>query len=334
VSAAATVPFQILSLSGGGYLGLYTIAVLAELEEQTGRRTHEFIDLFAGTSIGGILSLGLAAGISAADIRDAFLEDGQKIFGSQAPAKGPRRWAEFARSISKPKHVPAALRATVERIVGAETLIKDLKRPAVITAVNLTKGGPKVFKTGHHANFKIDWRLPVAEVALATSAAPTYFPTHRIGNELFADGGLFANSPDAIALHEAEHFLEVPPTDVRLLSIGTTTQSFAFSSATPTSMGVWDWVKGDRLSNAIIGSQQALTDDMLKHRLGERYLRIDRTPADAQRADLALDCASSEARSTLLAMARNSFAEFSANPLLRTMVRHDAAHRPFINASM
>lgn len=334
MSVKGTVAFQILSLSGGGYLGLYTIAVLAELEKQTGRKTCEFIDLFAGTSIGGILSLGLAAGVSAADIRDAFIEDGEGIFGRQPPAKGARKWAEFAGSIARPKHASSALRATVERIVGAETLMKDLMRPAVITAVNLTKGGPKVFKTGHHANFKIDWRLPVAEVALATSAAPTYFPTHRIDNELFADGGMFANSPDAIALHEAEHFLEVPLADISLLSIGTTTQSFAFSSATNTSMGVWAWVKGDRLSKAIIGSQQALTDDMMRHRLGESYLRIDRTPADAQRADLALDCASSQARTTLLAMARNSFAEFSANPLLRTMVRHNAADRPFINASM
>ena len=29
-----------------------------------------------------------------------------------------------------------------------------------------------------------------------------------IGDELFADGGLFANSPDLIALHEAEHFFK------------------------------------------------------------------------------------------------------------------------------
>lgn len=326
--------FQILSLSGGGYLGLYTIAVLAEIEEQCGRRTTDFIDLFAGTSIGGILALGLAAGVRAADIRDAFVEDGEKIFGRTPPARGPRKWAEFLANVSRPKHAASALCKTIEGIVGETTQIKDLRRPTVVTAVNLTKGGPKVFKTGHHANFKIDWRLRVADVALATSAAPTYFPTHRIRHELFADGGLFANSPDAIAVHEAEHFLGVAPDEIRMLSIGTTSQSFAFSAGTTTSMGIWDWVKGDRLSSAIIGSQQALTDDMMKHRLADRYLRIDRTQADSQRTDLALDCASPQAQSTLLAMAANSLAEFSPNPLLKSMLRHEAEHRPFINASM
>lgn len=325
--------FQILSLSGGGYLGLYTIAVLAKLEERTGRQAADFIDLFAGTSIGGILALGLARRVPAADIRDAFLDDGADIFGSSPKAKGLRKWIGMAGSLPSPRHDANALRLTIERIVGDTTLVKELHRPAVIPAVNLTKGGPKVFKTGHHANFKNDWRLRIVDVALATSAAPTYLPVHRIGNELFADGGLFANSPDAIAVHEAENFLHIASDEIRLLSIGTTTQSFAFSGGTSTAMGAWAWMKDERLSNAIIGSQQALTHEMMRHRFGDRYLRIDRSQARGQEADLALDCASSKAKATLLAMAEASFAEHSNNPALLAMLDHHAVDRPFINAS-
>ncbi len=54
--------FQILSLSGGGYLGLYTASVLAKLEEQSGRRIVDMFDLLAGTSIGGIIALGTFRG--------------------------------------------------------------------------------------------------------------------------------------------------------------------------------------------------------------------------------------------------------------------------------
>ena len=169
--------FQILSLSGGGYLGLYSIAVLAEIEKQSGRRTADFIDLFAGTSIGGIVALGLASGVPAAHIRDAFVENGEKIFGRKPPARGPRKWAEFLGNVSRPKHSATALRKTIEDIVGQQTLVKDLRRPTVVAAVNLTKGGPKVFKTGHHANFKIDWRLPVVDVALALSLIHISEPT-------------------------------------------------------------------------------------------------------------------------------------------------------------
>lgn len=42
--------FQILSLSGGGYMGLYTASVLARIESLTGRRIADCFDLIAGTS--------------------------------------------------------------------------------------------------------------------------------------------------------------------------------------------------------------------------------------------------------------------------------------------
>ncbi len=46
------VTFQILSLSGGGFFGLYSISVLAELERQVGAPIASRFDLLAGTSIG------------------------------------------------------------------------------------------------------------------------------------------------------------------------------------------------------------------------------------------------------------------------------------------
>ncbi len=56
-------PFHILSLSGGGFLGLYTVSVLAGLEEETGQPLARRFELLAGTSVGGIIALGLAAEI-------------------------------------------------------------------------------------------------------------------------------------------------------------------------------------------------------------------------------------------------------------------------------
>lgn len=110
--------FQILSLSGGGYLGLYSAAVLADLEAQTGRRIVDMFDLLAGTSIGGIVALGLAAGASAASIRDAFVEDGSLIFGPSEPKRGASKHIETLRTLASSRYSVAPLRRTIERIVG------------------------------------------------------------------------------------------------------------------------------------------------------------------------------------------------------------------------
>jgi patatin-like phospholipase/acyl hydrolase len=107
--------FQILTLSGGGFLGLYTAAVLAELEERSGRRLSECFDMFAGTSIGGIVALGLAAGRSATDIRDAFIEHGPRIFPNRPP-KSKTAWiGRVVQDLPSPLYRPDALKETIER---------------------------------------------------------------------------------------------------------------------------------------------------------------------------------------------------------------------------
>ncbi|MDZ4307115.1 CBASS cGAMP-activated phospholipase [Allopontixanthobacter sp.] len=325
--------FRILSLSGGGFLGLYTAALLAELEERSGRSVADAFDLFAGTSIGGIIALGLSAGRSAVEIRDTFIAHGPAIFPKDIAKYSAEKFGRFLRNIPSPSYSPTALRDTIADIVGSETRMFDLRRPTVIPAVNLTKGGPRIFKTGHNGRFVIDWRLPVVDVALATSAAPTYFPAHRIGNELFADGGMYANSPDLIALHEAEMFLGVDRKEVKVLSIGTTTTDFAMSGSADPNLGLWGWAKGQRLSNIMIGAQQALTNDMMIHALGDRYMRIDRRQSDEQRLELALDVATPRAIANLQSLAANSFAEVSADPRLLDFLSHDAPEFTFINAN-
>ncbi|MBN9222058.1 MAG: patatin-like phospholipase family protein [Mesorhizobium sp.] len=327
--------FQILSLSGGGFLGLYTASVLAAIEAQTGRPLVDAFDLVAGTSVGGIIGLGISAGCSAADIKQAFLDEGDRIFSaSRPPTSFLRSAAKIVTGLPRARYDPAPLRDVIVRIVGAETLMSDLRRPTLITSVNLTKGGPKVFKTGHHARFVTDWRLKVVDVALATSAAPTYFPIHQIGSELFADGGMFANSPDLIALHEAEVFLGGKREEIRVLSIGTTTTAFAFSSSAGLRLGSWGWMKNERLPKIMIGSQQALSHDMMAHIIGDRYVRIDRTQAPDQQAELALDCASPVAKRDLQSAAASSVAEISSNAMLNKILSHEAPAFQFVNASL
>ena len=54
---------RILCLDGGGIRGLVLIVILLELEKAVGRPLIHCFDWLAGTSTGGILTLGLASGI-------------------------------------------------------------------------------------------------------------------------------------------------------------------------------------------------------------------------------------------------------------------------------
>ena len=81
----SSVPtYHVLALSGGGYRGLYTATVLAELEAALGRPIASHFDLICGTSAGGMLALGLAAEIPAIELKALFEEQGSRIFGSRS----------------------------------------------------------------------------------------------------------------------------------------------------------------------------------------------------------------------------------------------------------
>ena len=312
-------------------MGLYSAAVLAALEEQSGEPLHRRFDLIAGTSIGGIIALGISVGKPMTDIVDAFRENGSNVFSADpVPAGGfQTKWA-LRKNALKAKHASENLRKVIVDIVGEETLIGDLKQRTIIPAVNLTKGSPQVFKTSHHATFVRDWQLPVVDVALATSAAPTFFPIHKIGGEMFADGGLYANSPDEIALHEAEHFLDQNTEDVHILSIGTTTSKFSFSGTVNTNLGWVGWMGGQKLPNVMIGAQQMNSDFVLRHKLGDRYLRIDQEQSAEQSKHLALDVATPEAIGDLIGLAEASVREHLPNPLLKAFLAHSAPEQDFL----
>ena len=54
--------FQILSLDGGGYKGMFSAAVLAQLETDHDISISDHFDLVAGTSTGGVIAVGVGWG--------------------------------------------------------------------------------------------------------------------------------------------------------------------------------------------------------------------------------------------------------------------------------
>jgi len=159
---------KILSLSGGGARGLFTINVLAEIERiieqqsgQTNVRAGEYFDLITGTSIGGILALGLAAGTSAREL--------ESVFRVQAPLIFPRRrsWSKKVKAAFGAIYSSQPLYEAVASMLGEKITFGELTRRVVIPTVNLSTGKPQFFKTQHNPAFSRDGRLKLIDAAMA-----------------------------------------------------------------------------------------------------------------------------------------------------------------------
>ena len=76
--------FAVLSIDGGGVRGIFAAAVLANLERDTGTKITDHFDLIVGTSTGGIIALGLGAGLSPEEILACYVENVNSIFPALA----------------------------------------------------------------------------------------------------------------------------------------------------------------------------------------------------------------------------------------------------------
>ena len=295
---------RVLSLAGGGYLGLFTAVVLAELESRAGEPLGRRFDLIAGTSVGGILAIGLAYEVPMQAMVDLFRQKGRQVFSARAlPSGTVGRMLDLSRSVLGPKYSGEALRQALDLELGAYTLA-DARHHVVVPAVNVTRSLTKVFKTPHSPASRGDQAVRAVDVAMATCAAPGYFPAVRIGPDLFSDGGMFAVAPDLVALHEVEHFLKVSATRVRMLSIGTATSAYQPAGGVQSDDGAVGWLRDGRLLLTLVSVQQQHVQAMMEDRLRERYMRVDAPwPPNA---GLGIDVATLEASRILSALARKA----------------------------
>lgn len=211
-SLPPSTPFQILALDGGGLRGLFGAAVLAELEADLAVILADSFDLIVGTSTGGLIALALGAGLSPKDVVDFYVDRGPGIFRA---GRGKLRNARRA------KHSPAPLREALIDVFGDRTLGSSTKR-LVVPAYSLDAQDVYIFKTPHNTDLTRDWRERMVDVALATSAAPTFLPAHRLRHLRLIDGGVWANNPTLVGVVEAVSMLGVPLDAIRVLSMGTT----------------------------------------------------------------------------------------------------------------
>lgn len=168
--------------------------------------------MVCGTSTGGLIALGVSQGIPVSTITSLYTKKGHLIFPRQRKLftwlrrntfiKLEKRFLQqliwFGKYSAKP------LQNELTELFKEKT-IGESKVHLCIPSYSITKGRPRVFKNDHH-NLNCDNSVPYVDVALATSAAPTYLPIHSIScldDEQFIDGGVWANNPTHVGYLDA-----------------------------------------------------------------------------------------------------------------------------------
>lgn len=291
--------FRILALDGGGIRGAFGTAFITGLEERLGRPISEYFDLVAGTSTGAILGAGVAWGLSGRQLMDFYRDYGDRIFHAREPFT-PRSWVRsiyplvryvFSRRTNggtlddffRARYCPHVLRSAFDEAFGTATLGDLEKCRLIVPAVNLSQGQTCVFRTPHLPDAVDDRELPIVDVLLATTAAPTYFP-HKImpdGNA-YCDGGLWAINPAILAVAEAFRIRSCcsrPQCDpaydtstIRVLSIGTGNATYSLSPPGGDA-GALYWAP--HIAEVMGTSQVQGVQCPLEFFLEERYLQVN-----------------------------------------------------------
>lgn len=260
--------YFVLSFDGGGVRGVLS----AELINRLGDDLVEKTDLFAGTSTGAFIALGLAGGLKAQDLVDLYEKAGSKLF---TPAKRP-----LERVLGlEAKYSNTALKEELEKVFTKAGLdpkgpLKQLKKEVVITSFKL-----KDSKTGRWepALFTRKSDISLIDAALASSAAPSYFPSYKG----YVDGGVAANSPSVAALGIAVES-GVKLGEISLLSVGT--GYVEHDLAKKEAWGPIKWIinlfgakaaSSHPLVSLFYDAEEEMSSLNCAHLLGERFFRLN-----------------------------------------------------------
>ena len=271
--------FRILSLDGGGIKGTFTASVLATIEEMSEKSIPEYFDLIVGTSTGGIIALALGLGLPAYRVRDLYVNDGPRIFD----ATGVR--GSFLRFF-RAKHDSRRLGVALNGEFGTRRLGESTTR-LVIPSFDVASGDVHLFKTSHHPRLKRDYRWKAKDVAMATSAAPTYFSIfhHKESGLRLVDGGVWANDPVMVGVTEAIGVLGCAPKRIEVLSVGTTKSPFHVKSKKRHS-GLLGWGRGS-VRLLLEGQMQGMAG--LAHAITQQDEQLLRVNATVRRGRFSMD---------------------------------------------
>jgi uncharacterized protein len=265
----------ILSIDGGGIRGIIPALVLAHIEERTGAAIAELFDVIAGTSTGGILALGLAcpAGdgrprYAARELAEVYEREGPRIF--------PHEFLGVVRQLFSPRYPSRGRRAVLESRFG-DARLKDALAEVIITGYDIQERRPVFFRKALAVSEPGSRDFSMRDVAMATSAAPTYFEPVCLRSpdgsreHVVVDGGVFANNPAMCAFVDRTT-VEGERDRALMVSLGTGSLTHPFSYRQSRGWGLIGW--GPHILDVVFDGVSESVEYELGTILGPDYHRF------------------------------------------------------------
>ncbi len=345
---------RVLAIDGGGVRGIIQARILTALEDAAGRPVAELFDLIVGTSIGGIAALALT--VPEADGTPAYTPDsaaelltGHKdtIFptGNLAVPHSITEARKLASTVTRTglaatgrhrdrgnaRYSPEPLEEALEDFFG-DAMLSDAITPVVVTAFDALTDMPVHFRSTFAANLA-GCDLPMATVARAATAAPTFFPPADVEwagrHTVLLDAGVYANDVSLLAYTEARMHAAAQGQDsdeILLVSLGSGRQ-YGSPDNEINDVSRRHWVGlADRLMKAAEVGQQETHHRLLNDLLGERYWRFQPMLPDGD--GFGTDAASDEEFSDLVSIADQFVVDHASqiNQIADQLVSQDRQH--------
>lgn len=265
---------RILSIDGGGIRGAIPAHFLALLEQDLGGESiFGAFDYFAGTSAGALIALHIAANRASGADCDALFD-----FETASQVMNKSVWDEWLPVETGPRYDGTGKRRILRETFGTAR-IKSVAKPVLVTAYDVVQRRVVVFKSAGGSDAQDD--PSIVEVADASSAAPTYFPTVETSSDphrWLVDGGLAANNPAACALAEAIRNGYTPDA-IRIVSLGTGTPTRPADDGdklgrASQDWGAIGWMRHGLIEHFFAGSSTTV-DYLCLQVLGSNWARVN-----------------------------------------------------------
>ena len=289
---------RLLSIDGGGIRGILPARVLAYIEDYCGRPVHQLFDGVAATSSGAITALALVK----PGVHKGRAAELAEFYREYAPAIFEEGWADEAFTVPswisrwlgipqgydlndlwRPKYAGQGRHRVLDEHYGATHLTQALL-PVYIPSYCTKVRTPIIFvsRPEHTADeefFEATAEATFTEAAMASSAAPTYFPPFSLRRYCLIDGGLMANNPTALAF---AHFRGKPGDLVLSLGTGSMQKSYPYTEVA--GWGTLNWA-GPMLRMALDGQSESAHLALERMLPPATYLRMQGLLYDAKVSD-------------------------------------------------